>query len=119
MVRTERLAVSPNRNGMLEEIPAALERLRPGDLGAYLALDRVSSRLQEADPMEFWKSSAYTLNLMDDYKLKRALKQAIKQGELVSLSEDLQAASENLLARDKLLAYQPLGPQNARHHAEL
>jgi len=36
MIRTERLGVSEDRNGMLKEIPAASCCLEPGDLDTYL-----------------------------------------------------------------------------------
>jgi hypothetical protein len=73
MVRTERLAVTDDRNGMLTTIRTNPPKLASSDVSAYLALQRTARDLDHPDVLEYWKSAPYPLNFMDDgdYKLKR------------------------------------------------
>jgi hypothetical protein len=80
MVRTERLASTPDRNGMLVERQCGGLRLDPADLRSYVALDGLSQRLGAGDVLEYWKSTPYLLNFMEDYKLAKALESAEEHG---------------------------------------
>lgn len=74
MVRTERLAASADRNGMLTHVRRGPLEVKAGDATGYVAMDRISTALEQQDPVEYWKSAPYALNFMDDgYKLTRAL----------------------------------------------
>ncbi len=99
MSRTERLAATPDRSGMLAEREAESELL-PDDIRAYVQLGSIADQLRLTagpavkgqaahritDPMEFWKSSPYTLNFMgrDDYAIKRAFREQAERGDLAS-----------------------------------
>lgn len=76
MVRTERLASTPDRNGMLVERSCDPLPIGSPDLRSYVALDRLSRRLGAGDVLEYWKSTPYLLNFMEDYRLSRALESA-------------------------------------------
>ena len=80
MVRTERLASTPSRNGMLVERTCNALRLDAADLRSYVALDNLSQRLGAGDVLEYWKSTPYLLNFMEDYKLAKALEHPEEQG---------------------------------------
>lgn len=73
MVRTEKLAATPDRYGMLQEhieCPSVTE----ADVRAYISTDRVARALPGVPPMiEYWKSAPYLFNFMDDYKVKREI----------------------------------------------
>lgn len=116
MVRTERLAVSADRNGMLTETVTAQDQVQPRDLVAFVHLDRVAATVNAGDQIEYWKSAAYPLNLMDDYKLKRQFTKAVGEGgdELVAA---LEQAQDYLLSWDEIQEYQVLDPDNARLRA--
>jgi Helicase conserved C-terminal domain len=73
MARTERLASTPDRSGMLVERACSGVRLEAADLRSYVALDRLSQRLGAGDVLEYWKSTPYLLNFMEDYKLAKAV----------------------------------------------
>jgi len=74
MVRTERLAASEDRNGMLVEATRIAGQLQTGDVLSYRALQRVASALDHHDTIELWKSAPWLLSFMDGYKLKENLK---------------------------------------------
>jgi hypothetical protein len=118
MVRTERLGVTADRNGMLEEPKRPAPTLLPSDLRAYIAAERVSRHLDAGDPLEYWKSGAYLLNFMQSYKLKRELRQAcddpVRRRELGAILND---DSDSLLPVADLEQYRPLDPGNARLRA--
>jgi hypothetical protein len=115
MVRTERLAVTPDRNGMLVEVPPASLAIAAPDISSFLALSRVARALNRVGVVEYWKSSPYLLNFMDDYQLKEAFKAASaspKNGQAVAAATS--AAGDALLRWDDVERYQKVDPQNAR-----
>ncbi|MFT3714069.1 MAG: helicase-related protein [Archangium sp.] len=74
MVRTERLAASTDRNGMLVQVDSGPLQVKAADATGYVAMDRMSAALELHDPVEYWKSAPYALNFMDDhYELTRAI----------------------------------------------
>ncbi|MBN1536886.1 MAG: hypothetical protein JW908_09160 [Anaerolineales bacterium] len=117
MVRTERLAVSKDRNGMLTETQTAKDRVEPQDLTAFVHLDKIAQVLQVEDQVEYWKSSAYPVNLMDQYKLKREFRKTIKQEQQGELYATLENAQPHLLDWELIQGYQNLDPNNARLRA--
>ena len=76
IARTERLAVSLDRNGMLVEVKNSAV-LAPEDIRAYCDIQRVARAIEAPDMLEFWKSAPYLLNFMDDYQFKRNVKEAL------------------------------------------
>ena len=115
MVRTERLAASADRNGMLAETPCGNVKLEPQDLQAYLALQAVARLLGQQDTLEYWKSAPYLLNFMDNYELKRSFNQALNHSQQqASLAKALTASSHLLLSKQEFSTYAKLDPCNAR-----
>jgi hypothetical protein len=113
MVRTERLAVTSDRNGMLTEHRLGATALAAGDLRAYATADRVSRRLRGHDPTDYWKSAPYLLNFMESYKLKRELRRASEDpDESAAVASEIDPST--LLSRDALEAYEAVDPGNAR-----
>jgi hypothetical protein len=113
MVRTERLGVSADRNGMLTDREMPQTCLEPADLRSYTMVDRLSERLQSGDMTDYWKSSPYLLNFMSDYKLKRALRAAAIDPatgpEIASIVDP-----STLLSQNRVEAYERLDFGNAR-----
>lgn len=112
--RTERLAVTDDRNGMLETHHGASLELTASDLGQYLTLDRVARRVDAPDPMEFWKSAPYLLNFMEDYKLKRQFVEAADDPAASADLAGLLRSGDGLLPWDDLRRYGEVDPGNAR-----
>ncbi len=92
IVRTERLAATPDRSGMLDEVPMPLE-LQPAELDAYLAYQAVAEKLGERDVIEYWKSAPYFINFLEGYKLRDRLREANEDRELAPAIAAILAAS--------------------------
>jgi hypothetical protein len=115
MVRTERLALSADRNGMLTEVSPQQVPLTPGDVEQYLALQRIARAVRHEDVLEYWKSAPYLLNFMDDYDLKRKFASALGDAtEAPALTEAIASAPGGWLNRHDLEHYRALDPGNAR-----
>ncbi len=111
MVRTERLAATPDRNGMLVERTPSVP-LESGDVRSYIGLDHLSRMLESGDVLEYWKSTPYLLNFMEDYELGRAVELAAhsdRAAELASLSRGAERVDWDAYAR-----YSPIGTGNPR-----
>jgi hypothetical protein len=114
MVRTERLAASADRNGMLEETVGSENKLSPEDLVAFAHLDRVAQFLKVENQVEYWKSSAYPLNLMDEYKIKQQFHKVVKEASHHDLYELLENSEHYLLHWSDIQKYHRIDAGNAR-----
>jgi len=114
MSRTERLAASDDRNGMLQVVPCENLHLDPAEVETYLHLQKVARLLGQSDVLEYWKSAPYLLNFMDQYEIKDALHDALDSELARPLANALQAGEGLLLQPDHLEAYGPIAPLNAR-----
>jgi hypothetical protein len=113
MSRTERLASSSDRNGMLAERQIEQTQLSANDLHDYRALDKLSRKLDAGDSTEYWKSSPYLINFMDNYKIKRELKRALAHPERsVNITPLLR--NINQLPTESMKSYGYVDPGNAR-----
>lgn len=119
MVRTERLASSSDRNGMLTEKIGEGVQLSTGEIASYLSLRRIGKALEQPHVLEYWKSAPYLLNFMDDYKLSRTLDAELqRRSSDAEVMEALSAASnETLLSPKDIQRYQRIDPANARLRA--
>ena len=113
MVRTEKLAATEDRNGMLVEVPPESLRLEARDLEGYLSLRRMLDASGVGDAIEYWKSAPYLLNFMDGYSLKRRVNEALDAGD-EELSEAMRSGSGALLSQEEVAAYGRIDPANAR-----
>ncbi|MDO8476156.1 MAG: DEAD/DEAH box helicase [Candidatus Rokubacteria bacterium] len=119
MVRTERLAVTEDRSGMLVDVPPTLQ-LRPADVSHYLALQRIGRAVGHGDTLEYWKSASYLLNFMDDYQLKRQVLEAVRgPGAGTALQDALRSVPDAILSRTDIESYRLIDPANARLRALL
>ncbi len=115
MVRTERLAVSQDRDGMLRHVVSDNVRLEAGDLGAYLDMLRVARLVGGADVLPYWKAAPYLLNFMDEYELKQAFREGIEDDQLApALGKLLTGGEHTLLPWADVQAYERVDPGNAR-----
>lgn len=115
MCRTERLAVSENRNGMLQEMATRAWPIDAYDLNAFRSCDQVGQAVEAEEPLEYWKSTPYMLNLMDDYQVKRKVKAGLKQGDQ-KVVEAIRNA-KGLISTKKIENYQEINLGNARMRA--
>ena len=114
MCRTERLASTADRNGMLKEVQTPLVPMVPEDFLEYRLLSKLARQVKADDPIELWKSSPYLINIMEEtYRLKSLLHEAIE-----SQDQPVIAALRDLLPwqlpAKAMEAYQPIDPKNPR-----
>lgn len=111
MARTERLAATPNRDGMLSEHDAVVT-IEPDDLRSFLRFGDLAQAVDHHEPTEYWKAGPYLVNFMEKYKLKESLDRAAGQG-LLPAGERLRPGP-GLLDWDEVEAYESIDPQNGR-----
>lgn len=114
MVRTERLASTPERDGMVSERQWTGVTLAPADVKDYRRLARTSRVVGGFDPLEFWRSSPYVLELMDGYKLKKQLETHAQDPGDHTMLVDAVAAGGTALQWQDVDAYRRLDPGNAK-----
>ena len=113
MVRTEKLAATEDRNGMLVEVPPDSLRLEARDLEGYLSIRRILDASGVGDAIEYWKSAPYLLNFMDGYILKRRVNEAL-DAENEGVASAMRSGRGALMSWKDVTAYGQLDPANAR-----
>ena len=115
MVRTERLAVSSDRNGMLREMANPDLLLEAADLRSYVAMEQIAGILGSDGVIEYWKSAPYLLNFMEDYQLKRAFAASQDEADFAEGLYDALSKSQAILFPKKdVRAYRAVDFGNAR-----
>jgi hypothetical protein len=121
MVRTERLAATNDRNGMLKEVSNTSQIINTHQIRSYVALDKIAAELKMPNIVEYWKSSPYLLNFMDDYKFKQSFNEAVKEQKFCkkAINEINDCLSSVLLSENDVHSYKVIDPCNARLSAIL
>lgn len=114
MVRTERLSIDANRDGMLKQMDCLAMSLDETDVEHYLALQQIASSLEHGDMLEYWKSAPYLLNFMEHYDVKRKLYNAMEVQADSSLAKQFRKLGAGLLNRQAIEEYSKIDPGNAR-----
>ena len=114
MARTERLAVTADRSGMLREVTGHTPRLEPEHVRGYLDTQRIARCLNQRNVVEYWKSSPYLLNFMEGYQLKRVLKRRIEAGDIENLARAVASSPRAMLNWADWERYREIDPANAR-----
>lgn len=91
MCRTERLAQSVDRSGMLLEVTSDDCDLTDADVRSYEGIQELCKVLEHIDPTEYWKSAPYVLGLMDDYDLKRRFRDSLESGDCETVLATIRA----------------------------
>lgn len=121
MCRTERLASDTHRSGMLVQMPPPATPVSSTDLESYISLQNVADALDVGDVLEYWKSTPFALNFMEDYKLKKLFDATASDPERRALIAKLLTPQSGLLLDWKSVeGYSAVDPANARlrHLAE-
>jgi hypothetical protein len=114
MCRTERLAATPDRDGMLSEKPLDGTRLTAEDLRAWRTFDDVAKQIDRHDVFEYWRSTPYPLNLMErgSYQVRTKFQAAVERGD-TDVAAAL-AGGAGLLNWDDVCRYRAIDPGNAK-----
>ncbi|MFC7449696.1 DEAD/DEAH box helicase [Rhodococcus daqingensis] len=122
MSRVERLASTPDRDGMLTEKPMPVP-VTAGDLQAYAGGQRIADAIGRdrggRDIFELWRSSPYLFNIMETYQVKQALKKAIDSPDPAVRKpvHDAIRTADGLIDWSTVEQYRPLGAGNAKMRA--
>jgi hypothetical protein len=111
MARTERLASSEGRGGMLLDAPPADGSLKAIDVRAFLGAQQVAEAVEQGDVVEYWKSAPYLFNFMDNYALKKAFREPPDKNQMVRFVREF---PETFLDLERTRSYQPVEPANPR-----
>lgn len=115
MCRTERLAQTEDRSGMLNEVPPNGVTLEADDLHRFVALDKAAAELGAGPPIEYWKSAPYFPNFWSGYEHFRRYQDADPETRL-RVREALQTARA-LMPWEEWRRYRRIDPGNARLRA--
>ncbi len=114
MVRTERARGAATGDDMVREVPDAQSPVSAVDVGRYLGVQRMVRAVNGPDMIEYWKSAPYLLNFMDEYQVKRSVREAIEVGGNAALADALRDHRSLLLSEGTVTRYEPVDPGNAR-----
>jgi hypothetical protein len=117
MVRTERLAASADRCEMLDPVPRRSAELRAIDVANFITLDRALGDVgaqSDGAALQYWLSAPYLANLMDDYKLKRRLRDAAATRSGSAALARRWKGNRGLLPFNDVRAYRQVDPANAK-----
>ena len=114
MSRTERLRASSDVRGMLLEVPCRDLQLTAGDVGDFLALEKIGREVRQPNVIEYWKSAPYLLSFMDDYKFKAEVVSKLDSWSGTDLQELLTNEGRLSLSWKEIETYAYLDPANAR-----
>lgn len=113
MVRSERLAATPDRSGMLaardcDDLDLDLDA---GEVGRYVAGARLARDVGAPDPLEYWKSAPYLLNFAEHYRLREAFDEAVaaNPARVASLASDA-----GVLPFDRVRAFEDVPIEHPR-----
>lgn len=114
MCRTERLSSTPDRDGMLREQDLRGLRLEAADLHAWRTFDEVARSIDRHDVFEYWRSTPYPLNVMDQnsYQVKVKFEAAAERND--SHVAEVLARARGLLDWSDIEQYRQLDPGNAK-----
>jgi hypothetical protein len=114
MSRTERLASTPDRDGMLAEKPLKGVRLAADDLRSWRTFDEVARQIDRHDVFEYWRSAPYPLNLMErnSYQVQTKFQAAAERNDPI-LAAAL-ARARGLLDWELVRRFDQVDPGNAK-----
>ncbi len=114
MSRHERLASTPDRQGMLKKCESPGTRLDVEDVRSWVTFSDVARSLDRNDVFEYWRSSPYPLNLMEraSYQVRKHFEAAVDRSDS-DLARILDGAS-GLLNWSDIAAYKQVDPGNAK-----
>ncbi len=116
MIRTERgQSQESSEDLVVDKMENNVDKIRVKDLTSFVEIDGISKALDAGGHLEYWKSAPYTLNLMDDYAIKRKLKDMLGEGRAPSiLAKAVREDSDSLLSWKEIEEYKEIGGSNAK-----
>ena len=114
MARTERVAASEDRDGMVAENRRTTP-VTASDVRQYFAADALFRAVDGQDPMPFWKSAPYLAHFMQGYRFHDLLVEAIDTpGPPDKLVDALQRHDSAFLKATTLRSWGSIDPAHAK-----
>jgi hypothetical protein len=111
IVRNERVKYTKDNDSMIKEQKDIL-KLEKKELKQFLALNKLTEKMQLRNSVEYWKSSPYLISFMENnYKLKETFNYFIEENMLLDLDQDFEELSLN---KSDIEKYKKIDPANAR-----
>ncbi|TIC80333.1 helicase-related protein [Crenobacter intestini] len=111
MVRSERLAATLNRDGMLDVGIDATCAVQKSDVDSFVATDQIAQKLDRVPSMvEYWKSAPYLYNFMDEYAAKKRIRAALPQDSTLRSS----LVGDHMLTAGAIDSFKEVDPRNSR-----
>jgi hypothetical protein len=111
MCRTERDSRVSKQDSMIEEYTEKVE-IEHKEIIDFINIDKIAQAVKHRSCIEYWKSSPYLLNFMDDdYKLKKDCRKEIEDGSL-RMEDVLLSAKKNFLPWRKISNYREISANN-------
>ncbi len=111
MCRTERNSGVSKQDNMIEEYTEKIE-IECKEILNFINIDRIAQVVRHRNCMEYWKSSPYLLNFMDDdYKLKKECLKGIDDASL-KVKNALISAKKSFLPWRKISKYRKIASDN-------
>lgn len=111
MCRTERNSGISKQDNMIEEYTEKIE-IECKEILNFINIDRIAQVIGHRNCMEYWKSSPYLLNFMDDdYKLKKECVKGIDDASL-KVKNALVSAKKSFLPWGKISKYRKMPSDN-------
>lgn len=115
MVRTERLALTPDRSGMLVEKDVGKICIQARDASNYASVQTLARLVDSADTMEYWKAAPWLLNFMEQYKLRSDIDELIEEPQQSrEFVKAISVGSVSLMAFEDVASFKRLDPAHAR-----
>jgi hypothetical protein len=117
MVRTERLAATEDRSGMLSEMTVPV-RLDVGDVESFVTVQEVAECVGDRDMLEYWKSIPYVLNFLEGYKIRDRIRHGTENPNIAGqLAGVMEARPHHFLSPTMLRNLEAVDLPNARIRA--
>lgn len=115
MARTERVAASEQRDGMVADPGLSLD-VRSQDVRQYLAAHAWFTAAGGQDPLMFWKAGPYLPHFMQGYKINEHVQRAREQSP-ETLAQVLDDYADAFLDRNALLRWEGVDPGHGKLRA--
>ncbi|MBN1968507.1 MAG: hypothetical protein JW870_03990, partial [Candidatus Delongbacteria bacterium] len=117
MCRTERNSGIIKQDSMIREYEDNIE-IEQNEILDFIHVDEIAQIVKHKNCIEYWKSSPYLLNFMDDYMLKKDCLKEIDSNN-VKIKEAIVSAKRDLLPWKRVSRYNKIPPKNHKLRALL
>lgn len=115
IVRTERLAVTPDRSGMLSQKDPGTIGIQARDASNYASVQALARLVDSPDTIEYWKAAPWLLNFMDQYKLHGNIDKLIKEPrQSRDFVKAMSSSTLSLMSFDDAARFRRLDPAHGR-----